>query len=173
MAPETSRKKEPGGGVLKKRGEGYAGKKGREGATPLPSSRTKTNKLMTDIFIFMLAVATAAGIAGYKERKKRGEGAAFAPAEDQDGRVYDILHRAYRDMTRQRMAAVGPWIPAALERRCSDPAVALTAVRWTLRDIQNLPVGEGTGYIPGLSFRYDLTGLEEAARELEGMRWRA
>lgn len=128
---------------------------------------------MTDILIFALAVVTAAGIAGYQERKKRGEGAAVSSAGDQDTRVYDILHRAYRDMTRQKMAAVGPWIPAALERRCADPAVALTAVRWTLRDIQKQPVGEGTGYIPGIGFRFDLTALEEAARELEEMRGRA
>lgn len=124
---------------------------------------------MTEIFIFLLAVATAAGIAGYQERKRRGERAARVSDEENDGRVYAVLHRAYRDMVRQKMAAVGPWIPSALERRCDDPAVAITAVRWTLRDIQKQPVGEGAGYISGLSFRFDLTGLERAEKELEGM----
>lgn len=124
---------------------------------------------MTDIFIFILAVATAAGIARYQERKKKTEGTPSEAREEADTRVYAILSMAYREMVGQHMMSCGPWIPAAMEKRCADPAVALTAVRWTIRDMEKIPIGEGVGYIPGLSFRFDLTGLKQAEKELEGM----
>ena len=125
---------------------------------------------MTEIIIFALAVVTAAGIAGYQERKKKAEGVPGDRRGEADGRVFEILRRVHLDMNRQHLAAVGPWIASAMEHRCDDPAVALTAVRWTLRDIQKQPVGEGAGYIPGIGFRFNLTALEEAARELEEMK---
>lgn len=124
---------------------------------------------MTEIFIFMLAVATAAGIAGYQERKKKAEGTPSAPQEDKGAHVFEILRVAHLDIRRQKVAGIGPWLSAVLDHRCTDPAVALTAIRWTIRDLQKQPVGDETGYISGLSFRYDLTGLERAEKELAGM----
>lgn len=124
---------------------------------------------MTDIFIFLLAVATAAGIAGYQERKKKAEGTPSAPQDDKGAQVFEILRLAHLDIRRQKVAGIGPWLSAVLDHRCTDPAVALTAIRWTIRDLQKQPVGEGTGYISGLPFRFDLTGLERAEKELEGM----
>ena len=123
---------------------------------------------MTETIIICAFIALGFAWIAMVAKSKEG-GAASASREKEDGRVYDILLRAYRDMMRQRMPGCGPWIPAALERRCSDPAVSLTAVRWTLREMEAAPVGEGVGYIPGLVFRFDLEGLREAEKELEGM----
>lgn len=123
---------------------------------------------MKEMMIYLLAVAAAVGVRAILNRNKKEEG---APAANVDGaRVFEILRLAYLDLKEQKGAGYGPWLSAALERRCGDPDVALTAVRWTLRDIQNLPVGEGVGYVPGLKFRFDLSALEAAARELEEMK---
>lgn len=125
---------------------------------------------MTETIIICAFIALGfSWIAATQAAKSKEGGAASASREKEDGRVYGILLRAYRDMMRQRMPGCGPWIPAALERRCSDPAVALTAVRWTLREMEEAPVGEGVGYIPGLVYRFDLDGLRAAAEELEGL----
>lgn len=103
-------------------------------------------------------------------RSKRAAGQGSRQGSADSARVFEILRLVYLDMNRQHVAAVGPWISSALEHRCGDPAVALTAVRWTLRDLQKTPTGEGVGYVPGLEFRFDLSGLLAAERELEEMK---
>ena len=72
-------------------------------------------------------------------------------------------------MNRQHMAAVGPWISSAIEHRCGDPSIALTAIRFTLRDVQNLPIGDGVTYVEGVRFRFNLDALKNAEKELMGM----
>lgn len=133
---------------------------------------------MNEILLYPFAIATALGIRAILDRgkKKEGEGVPVSAetgarvSDDKGARVFEILRRVYLDMKEQRGAGYGPWLSSALEHRCGDPAVALTAVRWTLRDIQKQPVGEGVGYVPGLKFRFDLSGLLAAERELEEMK---
>lgn len=104
--------------------------------------------------------------------EKRGgapaETAENEPAGDEN-RVFEILHRVYRELNKQRSAAYGPWISAALEEKCNDPAVALTAVRFVIRDLQNLPVGDGVEYVKGVQFSFNFDALRAAEAELEKM----
>ena len=125
---------------------------------------------MNEILLYPLALATALGIRALMQRNKKEEGEGEPVTDDSGARVFEILRRVYLDMKEQGGAGYGPWLSSALEHRCGDPAVALTAVRWTLRDIQKQPVGEGVGYVPGLKFRFDLSGLLAAERELEEMK---
>lgn len=87
-----------------------------------------------------------------------------------DGRVFDILKQVYRDLNRQHAGAVRPWVPSLLKHNCDDPGVALTAVQWTIRDLLDRPVGDGVEYVPGLPFRFDLTVLRDAEKELLKMK---
>lgn len=122
---------------------------------------------MKEILLYPLAIATALGIRAILDRGKKKEGEGVPVSDDKDGRIFEILRQVYLDLKEQRGAGYGPWLSSALEHRCDDPSVALTAVRWTLRDIQKQPVGEGVGYVPGLKFRFDLSALLAAERELE------
>ena len=123
---------------------------------------------MKEILLTIFASQIALAPVYYAIYRKRKEASAESGQEiDNSARVFEILRTVRLDMNRQHVAAVGPWISAALEHRCGDPAVALTAVRWTLRDLQKTPTGEGVGYVPGIGFRFDLSALEAAARELE------
>ena len=90
-------------------------------------------------------------------------------AEEMGGRVFEILRLVYLDLNKQHAAAYGPWISSALEHRCGDPAIALTAVRFVLRDLQNLPVGDGVEYVKGVEYRFNLDGLRSAEAELMKM----
>lgn len=87
-----------------------------------------------------------------------------------DGRVFEILHLVRKDLNRQHVAAVGPWLSAVIANRCFDPGAALTAVQWTIRDLQNLPIGDGVEYVPGVSFRFNLDVLRKAEKELSEMK---
>lgn len=87
-----------------------------------------------------------------------------------DWRVFEILRLVRLDLNRQHVAAVGPWVSSALKHRCCDPGVALTAVQWTIRELQTLPIGDGVEYVPGVSFRFDLTVLQDAEKELLKMK---
>lgn len=125
---------------------------------------------MTETIIICAFIALGfSWIAATQAAKNKEGGAARDSREDAADKVCNILGRVYREMLRQKMPGCGPWIPAALEKRCADPAVALTAIRWTLREMEEAPVGDGVGYIPGLVFRFDLGPLQAAAEELEGM----
>lgn len=84
--------------------------------------------------------------------------------EDDEICVFEILRRVHLDMVRQHMCGHGPWVAAALEHRCGDPAVALTAVRWTMRELLERPTDAD---LPGLAFRFDLDALRGAEAELE------
>ncbi len=87
-----------------------------------------------------------------------------------DDRVFEILRLVRLDLNRQHAAAIGPWVSSALKHYCCDPGVALTAVQWTIRDLLNLPIGDGVEYVPGVSFRFDLTVLRDAEKELLKMK---
>ena len=89
--------------------------------------------------------------------------------------VHEVLKAAYLDLKRQKAGARGPWIESILdggsefrftglpdawgrvkvvrEWRRVDPSVALTAIRWTIRDLYGC--------------RYDLSGLFKAEASLE------
>lgn len=91
--------------------------------------------------------------------------------------VHEILKAAYLDLKRQKAGVRGPWIESLLdggsefrftgipdawgrvgvlrEWRRVEPSVALTAIRWTIRDLKGR--------------RFDLGGLLEAEAVLEEM----
>lgn len=102
-------------------------------------------------------------------RSSKKDEAVKTTDEEDGGRVFEILHQVFLDMNRQHMAAVGPWISSAIEHRCGDPSIALTAIRFTLRDVQNLPIGDGVTYVEGVRFRFNLDALKNAEKELMGM----
>ena len=130
---------------------------------------------MTEILIGAAVGLSFAGLAFVAEKNRMNtqremearRAALLEPEKKPDGgRVLEILRRVYRDMTAQKMAGCGAWVPDAIRHSCADPAVALMAVRWTIRDL----LGRADYLdVPGLKFRYSLEVLEDAEAELEGL----
>ena len=112
------------------------------------------------------------------------------PEPDED-RVHEIVKAAYLDLKRQRAVSHGPWLAALLdggagffftgtvdkwgraraeqEWRRVEPAVALTAVRWTIRELLAAPVSydKDGNEMPRRTFNLDV--LRRAESELANM----
>ncbi len=120
---------------------------------------------MTEILLGAAVGLSVAALGYVAERKKiaarREEETAQAVEECRRGGAsilaVEVLKRAEMSLRKQRGAGYGPWMSACLERAQKglpvDPSVALTAVRWTIRELE--------------WSRFDLTALEAAAGELE------
>lgn len=111
--------------------------------------------------------------------------------EQEEDRVHDIVKAAYIDLKRQRAVSHGPWLAALLdggagpfftgtvdkwgrwqaaqEWRRVEPAVALTAVRWTIRELLAAPVSYDKDGNEMPRREFDLSVLRRAETELEEM----
>ena len=121
--------------------------------------------LLPQLFILPLLLALRSA--------KKDNGGETKPDEnkkepDEEGRVFEILRRVYLELNRQHAASRGPWISSALAHKCGDPAIALNAVRFTIRDLQQFPIGDGVEYVKGLNFmaRLNMNPLRKAEEEL-------
>ena len=104
------------------------------------------------------------------------EAYATTTAPDYSLRVREIVQKCHKDLRGQGAAGYGPWLSSLLKGsslsifhdekggvrvlsggRPIAPAVALTAVRWTLRELSGS--------------RFSTKALEEAAGELEEIAW--
>lgn len=154
--------------------------------------------LLAALFAAMIIPGIKSRISAWKERRgtapvqvqnleeKEEEGAgAYDPEQ-----VREILTGAMRSLQSQRAAGYGPWISGCLdggpciyvtnidvrgrvhvERDFTfcRPAVALEAVRRTIRDILSVPASYDKDGREMPRRTFDLSGLMEAAERLEGM----
>ena len=88
-------------------------------------------------------------------RSRSGEAGQVGEAEDRGAEVLSVVYRAYASLRSQGAAGYGPWLSSVISHGGGDASVALTAVRWTIRDLEGR--------------RFDLGGLLEAEAVLEEM----
>lgn len=136
---------------------------------------------MTEIFIgaavgLSVAVLGAAAMKkSTKQEQARETAEAVRRCQEGGARILAVeaLKRAEMSLRKQRGAGYGPWMSACLERAQKglpvDPSVALTAVRWTLRELESAPVSYDKDGNEMYRREFDTTALEMAARELEGL----
>ena len=133
--------------------------------------------MLFSILLWVIAITLFKLIGNRRKARQSAENAEISdfPALD-DIRVHEIIKAAYLDLERQRARAYGPWLSALLdggpgfyftgtvdqrgrerarEWRRVEPAVALTAIRFTIRDLAGS--------------RFNLDGLRRAEAELEQM----
>ena len=75
--------------------------------------------------------------------------------EVEAGRVRAIANIAHLSLQKQGARGYGPWLSSIIVHDSPDKKVALTAVRWTIRELSGK--------------RFDLSELAWAERELLGM----
>ena len=109
------------------------------------------------VFSILVGLAICGPIVGHFVREwKQQERERRAVVEYETGcRVFEILNETHRSLDRQKVRGYGPWLSCLIERRCGDANVALTAVRFTIRDLAGS--------------RFNLDALNKAAAELKEM----
>ena len=132
--------------------------------------------ISTAIALIVTAPVAISMFRSWHRASKQNEALEKERGEVADGRVQQIVRAAYLDLKKQGVSGCGPWLSSLLETSAgtwcvgktnkgqsvvvTEPMsvradVALTAVRWTIRELAGS--------------RYDLTGLYEAQNKLEGM----
>lgn len=134
--------------------------------------------------ILLIPIYFAIRKGGKRDVEKEG-GGSMVDTE----KVFTIIKECFLDLKRQHASGFGPWLSTFLDggdlfisgysnrgrpivdvvRREIDPSAALIAVQWTIRDLQNLPIGDGVEYVKGVGFRFNLDVLLRAEEELMGM----
>lgn len=134
--------------------------------------------MLFSILLWVIAITLFKLIGNGRNARQSAENAEISDFSALDDvRVHEIIKAAYLDLEKQRARAYGPWLSALLdggpgfyftgtvdqrgreraerEWRRVEPAVALTAIRFTIRDLAGS--------------RFNLDGLRRAEAELEQM----